>query len=171
MWFFFFKDSIIYPGLKIICIPRLRSGFSCPLYSCFFALPAYAAGKDKSVVQCALASFHEAFSSFSVVNTGSLCSVSRRSFSSFTVPLIGCSYHEHSSVSAMWENLCRGPTSADLYLPWCSQCSVYSPSHARLLSHTGKSSLCFRVPRTLEASFALPRPRFPAAPLCQAPST
>lgn len=75
MWFFF-KDSIIYLGLKMICIPRLTSGFSCPLYSCVFALPAYAAGKDKRVVQRALASFHEAFSSFSVVNMGSLCSES-----------------------------------------------------------------------------------------------
>lgn len=165
MWFFFFLASIIYPGLKIICIPRLRNGFSCPLYSCFFALPAYPAGKDNSVVQRALASFHEAFSSFSVVNTVSFCSVSWHSFSFLTVPLIGCSYHEHSSVSAMWENLCRGPTSTDLYLPWCSQCSVYSPSHARLLSHTGKSSRCFRAPRTIEASIVVPHPRFPVVTL------
>lgn len=115
---------------------------------------------------CFMKRFH-----LSVVNMVSFCSVSWHSFSSLTVPLIGCSYHEHSSVSAMWENLCRGPTSTDLYLPWCSQCSVYSPSHARLLSHTGKSSLCFPVPRTVEASIVVPHPRFPVVTLCQAPST
>lgn len=65
------------------------------------------------------------------------------------LPLVDCSHHEHRSVSALWQDLRGRPPPADLHLPRRRQCSVHGPSHTRLLSHTGKTLLCFPAPRCM----------------------
>ena len=92
------------------------------------------------------------------------------------LPLLDCSHHEHRSVSALWEDLRGRPPPADLHLPRRRQCSVHSPSHTRLLSHTGKTLLCFPAPtrmytdthNTYTSLCGAPHPGFPVLPVCRA---
>lgn len=91
------------------------------------------------------------------------------------LPLLDCSHHEHRSVSALWEDLRGRPPPADLHLPRRRECSVHGPSHTRLLSHTGKTLLCFPAPRRMythtthtQACVGLPTPVFQCC-LCAGP--
>lgn len=116
------------------------------------------AGKDSPLRSALCLGFVKAFSSLSVRSTVSLCRGGQHPFGSLTWLVVGCSDHEHRSVSAVWEDLRGGPAPADLHLPRRSQRAVHSPAHPRLLSHAGERA-SRPSPQRRRASTVVPYPR------------